>query len=92
MGADQVLGLVRQGLEVGMMVSAPLLAVALISGLIVGIFQAATQINEATLSFIPKAAAIFVTLAFVVWSYRDVANRHSDKVSGGAGDHQDSVH
>jgi len=62
MGPDQVLGLVRQGLEVGMMVSAPLLGVALIAGLIVGIFQAATQINEATLSFIPKALAVFVTL------------------------------
>ena len=44
------------------MVSAPLLLVALIIGLIVSIFQAATQINEATLSFIPKLVGIFVAL------------------------------
>jgi flagellar biosynthetic protein FliQ len=44
------------------MVSAPLLLVALIVGLIISIFQAATQINEATLSFIPKLVGVFVTL------------------------------
>jgi flagellar biosynthetic protein FliQ len=44
------------------MVSAPLLLVALVVGLIISIFQAATQINEATLSFIPKLIAVFVAL------------------------------
>jgi flagellar biosynthetic protein FliQ len=44
------------------MVSAPLLMVALGIGLIVSIFQAATQINEQTLSFIPKLVGVFVTL------------------------------
>jgi flagellar biosynthetic protein FliQ len=62
MGPDQVLALIRQGLEVGLMVSAPLLGAALVTGLVVGIFQAATQVNEMTLSFIPKLAAIFVAL------------------------------
>jgi flagellar biosynthetic protein FliQ len=52
----------RQAMEVTLMVSAPLLLVALIIGLIVSIFQAATQINEATLSFIPKLIGIFVAL------------------------------
>jgi len=42
--------------------SAPLLLVALIIGLIISIFQAATQINEATLSFIPKLVGVFVAL------------------------------
>jgi flagellar biosynthetic protein FliQ len=49
-------------MEVTLMVSAPLLLVALIVGLIVSIFQAATQINEATLSFIPKLVGVFVAL------------------------------
>ena len=52
----------RQAIEVTLMVAAPLLLVALGIGLIVSIFQAATQINETTLSFIPKLIGIFVTL------------------------------
>jgi flagellar biosynthetic protein FliQ len=52
----------RNAMEVTLMVSAPLLLVALIVGLVVSIFQAATQINEATLSFIPKLVGIFVAL------------------------------
>jgi flagellar biosynthetic protein FliQ len=44
------------------MVAAPMLLVALVIGLVVSIFQAATQINEATLSFIPKLIGIFATL------------------------------
>lgn len=52
----------RHAMEVLLMVAAPLLLVALAIGLIVSIFQAATQINETTLSFIPKLVGIFVTL------------------------------
>jgi len=47
---------------VTLMIAAPMLLVALIIGLIVSIFQAATQINEATLSFIPKLVGVFVAL------------------------------
>jgi flagellar biosynthetic protein FliQ len=53
--------LVRQALEVIVLLSAPLLLAALLTGLIVSVFQAATQINEMTLSFIPKLLAIFAT-------------------------------
>jgi flagellar biosynthetic protein FliQ len=52
----------RNAMEVTLMVSAPLLLVALIVGLVVSIFQAATQINESTLSFIPKLVGIFLAL------------------------------
>lgn len=52
----------RVAVEVLLMVAGPLLLVALGVGLIISIFQAATQINEATLSFIPKLVGIFVTL------------------------------
>lgn len=52
----------RGAIEVLLLVSAPLFIAALVVGLLVSIFQAATQINEATLSFVPKVVAIFVTL------------------------------
>ena len=52
----------RQGVEITLMLAAPLLLTALAIGLIVSIFQAATQINETTLSFIPKMVGIFVML------------------------------
>jgi len=52
----------RQAMEVTMMVSMPMFLAALVTGLIISIFQAATQINEATLSFIPKLIAMFITL------------------------------
>ncbi|NBR40263.1 MAG: flagellar biosynthetic protein FliQ [Alphaproteobacteria bacterium] len=59
-----VIDLAQQALFVTMLVSLPLLGVALGVGLLVGIFQAATSINEMTLSFIPKLVLIGVTLAF----------------------------
>jgi len=52
----------REALEVTIMLSAPLLLAALITGLLVSVFQAATQINEMTLSFIPKLLAMFVVM------------------------------
>ncbi|MFN4063338.1 flagellar biosynthesis protein FliQ [Azoarcus communis] len=57
-----VIDLGRQAIEVTLMISAPLFLAALITGLIISIFQAATQINEMTLSFVPKLIAIFITM------------------------------
>ncbi|MBR7798951.1 flagellar biosynthesis protein FliQ [Undibacterium fentianense] len=62
MTPDSVMTMGRHAMEITLMISAPLLLVALGVGLIVSIFQAATQINEATLSFIPKLVGIFITL------------------------------
>jgi len=62
MTPESVMTLGRTAMEVCLMVAAPMLLVALIIGLVVSIFQAATQINEATLSFIPKLVGIFVAL------------------------------
>ncbi|MBL8439290.1 MAG: flagellar biosynthesis protein FliQ [Zoogloeaceae bacterium] len=62
MNPTAVVDLGRQALEVTLMVSAPLFIAALVTGLIVSVFQAATQINEMTLSFVPKLVAIFLTL------------------------------
>jgi flagellar biosynthetic protein FliQ len=52
----------RQAIEVALIISAPALIVALAVGLIISVFQAATQINEATLQFVPKLVAIFAVL------------------------------
>ena len=62
MTPESVMTMGRTAMEVTLMVAAPMLLVALIIGLIVSIFQATTQINEATLSFIPKLVGIFVAL------------------------------
>jgi len=52
----------RQAIEITLIVSAPLFLAALVTGLLVSIFQATTSINEATLTFVPKLVVIFVTL------------------------------
>lgn len=62
MNPESVMTMGRHAIEITLLISAPLLLVALVIGLIVSIFQAATQINETTLSFIPKLAGIFITL------------------------------
>ena len=59
MNAQAVLSLSQNALEIAIMVSAPLLLTALAIGLVVSVLQAATQINEATLSFIPKLLGVF---------------------------------
>ena len=63
MDAQQVLAAGQQGLTVLLMVAAPVLLVVLVVGLVVSIFQAATQINEATLSFVPKIVGAVIVLA-----------------------------
>lgn len=52
----------RQALELTLLISAPMLLAALVTGLLVSIFQAATQINEMTLSFIPKLVVMFLMM------------------------------
>jgi flagellar biosynthetic protein FliQ len=63
MEAQQVLTTGQNGLFMLLIVSAPVLLVVLVVGLVVSIFQAATQINEATLSFVPKVIAAVAVLA-----------------------------
>ncbi len=62
MTPEMVMDIGRQAIELTLMLSAPPLLAALVIGLIVSIFQAATQINEQTLSFIPKLVGMFLTL------------------------------
>ncbi|MBI0326820.1 MULTISPECIES: flagellar biosynthesis protein FliQ [Burkholderia] len=62
MTPETVMTLAHEAMMIGLMLAAPLLLVALVVGLVVSLFQAATQINESTLSFIPKLLAIVVTM------------------------------
>jgi flagellar biosynthetic protein FliQ len=62
MSPQSVITLGQQALYVMLMIAAPMLLAALVVGLIVSILQAATQINEMTLSFIPKLLAMIATL------------------------------
>lgn len=52
----------RQAIEVTLIVSAPMLLAALVIGLIISIFQAATQLNETSLQFVPKLVVMFIVL------------------------------
>jgi flagellar biosynthetic protein FliQ len=60
--AEFVIGLGRQALETMLMVSLPVLIVSLIVGVLISIFQAVTQIQEATITFVPKIIATFIAL------------------------------
>ena len=62
MSPEVVMEIGRQAVEMTLLVSAPMLLAALAIGLIVSVFQAATQINEQTLSFIPKLVGMFLIL------------------------------
>ena len=79
----------RQGLWVAVMISLPILAVALISGVVVGLFQALTSIQEMTLTFVPKLAAIvvvfWVSMGFMTQTLVAFFNGHViPLISGGS--------
>ena len=63
MSPETIMAIGQRALEVLLLLSMPLLLVALAVGLLVGVFQAATQINEMTLSFIPKLLAMTAAMA-----------------------------
>lgn len=62
MTPEGVMDIGRHAMEITLLVAGPMLLTVLLIGLVVSIFQAATQINEATLSFIPKLVGVFVVL------------------------------
>lgn len=68
MSGDMAIQLARDALTMVMLVSAPMLGLGLLVGIIVSVFQATTQIQEQTLAFIPKIIAVFVAvLIFGPW-------------------------
>lgn len=62
MDSDSVVQIGRQALEVTILLSAPILLASLVVGLLIAMFQAATQINEMTLSFVPKLMVVAAVL------------------------------
>ena len=63
MGADSVIELGREAMMLTLTLAGPILVVALLVGAAVGFFQAVTQIQDSTISLVPKILAVFVTLA-----------------------------
>lgn len=64
MTPEMVMTLAYKAMQTAVLLAAPMLLMALLTGLLVSLFQAATQINEMTLSFIPKILAVFAVLVF----------------------------
>jgi flagellar biosynthetic protein FliQ len=70
-----VLSIAREGISTILIVAAPILGIGLAVGLLISIFQATTQIQEPTLAFVPKIAAVFISLLiFGGWMMRLVMN------------------
>jgi flagellar biosynthetic protein FliQ len=70
MNIDEAISLIEQMLKTAVMIGGPILITAFIVGLLIGIFQAATQIHEMTLTFIPKiVATVFAVVIFGSWMF-----------------------
>lgn len=65
MSQGEVLDFARQALWIGCLVAMPILLISLVIGMLVSVFQAVTQIQEATLSFVPKILVVVVSLVFL---------------------------
>lgn len=65
MNPDTVVAIVRQALEMTLLTAGPILLASLVTGLLISIFQAATQINEMTLTFIPKLVVMFAVMVLL---------------------------
>ncbi len=62
MTPEFVIGFARQAIELTLLISLPMLGIGMIVGIVVSVFQAATQIQEMTLTMVPKIVAIFLAL------------------------------
>jgi flagellar biosynthetic protein FliQ len=87
METTEVLEISRQAIFVLLKCSLPLMLVALVVGVVISLFQALTQIQEMTLSFVPKIVAIFIVmillLPFILDTMRDFSAELFQKIAGG---------
>ena len=81
MTGAQVLDIARDGIWVLILVSAPMMIVGLVVGVIIALFQALTQIQEMTLVFVPKIIAIFVTMLVALPFMGDVMAGYMTRVA-----------
>ncbi|MAE66710.1 MAG: flagellar biosynthetic protein FliQ [Phycisphaeraceae bacterium] len=85
MNVDQATDLVRESLTVMLVVSAPILIAALIIGLVISIIQAATQIQEQTLSFVPKILGMgVIAITVMPWIGKMIMEFAQRMFAGGA--------
>ncbi|MBF0399252.1 MAG: flagellar biosynthesis protein FliQ [Magnetococcales bacterium] len=86
MPVEVVLELVTDALKVALLVSAPMLLTALVVGIIISLFQSVTQIQEMTLTFIPKILATFlalvITLPWMIQTLMDYFSRLFSAIPG----------
>ena len=84
MEASEVIEIIRHGIYVLVIIAAPLMVTALVVGLIISLIQALTQIQESTLSFVPKVLAMLAMLAislpFILRTLTDFNNTLQDKI------------
>jgi len=80
MGSDFASDIARQGIKVALMIASPMLIGALLMGIFVSIFQAVTQINEQTLSFIPKILVIVGALMIFSPWMSDVLTTYTKEI------------
>ncbi len=66
MSPDLIVNIAKDAIEITLILSLPILGIGLIVGLLVSLFQAVTQIQEATLTFVPKIVATFLGLLFLL--------------------------
>jgi flagellar biosynthesis protein FliQ len=66
MSSELVMGIAAETVRVALLISAPLLIIGMVVGLVVSIFQAVTQIQEVTLVFVPKIIAVLLAMLFVL--------------------------
>lgn len=85
MTAPEVVEIVRQGIYVLILISAPLMLVALVVGLAIALLQALTQVQEATLTFVPKILAMLlmlaITMPFIIQTLTDYNAKLQDKIA-----------
>lgn len=85
MDAAEVIEIMRDGIYVLIIIGAPVMATALIVGLIIALFQALTQIQEATLTFVPKVLAmvfvLILTLPFMISELTGLNNRLYERIT-----------
>jgi len=86
MSEDLVMTIGAEAIKTMVYLASPMLVAALVVGLVISILQAITQINEATLTFIPKMIAVIVVLIVMAPWMLEVLSTYATEVLGGAGD------
>ena len=86
MNEDMAIQIGADAIKTTMMLAGPMLVAALVIGLVVSVLQAITQINEATLTFIPKMIAIVLVMVVMGPWILEVMSQYAVQVLGGAGD------